>query len=98
MGGTKPMAVVNGQVTVPTAGGRRQPSSRTDLLGTLLRSDYERAFREHLHTLSAAATGPVHLGGRLLWIKKILFKLIRPYQQRQTNFNRLVLERFADLY
>lgn len=71
---------------------------RYQLMDAVLRPTYARNFRDQLSYMTSVADGVVAITGRHVWLKKLIARVLRPFQHRQAQFNGQVTERFAELF
>lgn len=70
---------------------------RAQLVGIDLRPDYTKDFQRDLDHILAISQSGIEIGGRFLWAKKLLRRVLRPVLFHQDRVHRLLVERLAEL-
>ena len=71
---------------------------RLQFLDEALRPDYLRDFEGQLALMVQLAERGAEVGGRMLWAKRIVRRLMRPYVVHQAMLNRMMAERLTELH
>ncbi len=65
--------------------------------GETFRSEHLRDHTGHLEHVVRVIDGGVEIGGRFLWVKRLIRRALRPYLARQAQVNRMLVDRIWDL-
>lgn len=71
---------------------------RARYLGPNFRAEYLKDFRASLDAIVETSHSGVVPAGRLLWMKRALQRVLRPYARHQDTVNQLMVERLAELH
>lgn len=71
---------------------------RAQYLSDGRRPEYLKEFEKRLEAVTRQVEEGVETGGRMLWMKKALKRMMRPYLHHQEKVNRLLVERVAALH